>query len=120
MWNKTSKTLALSAALLLTAPMSMAQDSNKVSEDDLATYAEARNELAEVSQSYRSKMKEAENKQEAQKMRKQMQEEMTGTIEEVGLSVKEYNQITKALRDDKELRERLRSMQSDGESGGSS
>jgi len=112
MWKKTGKSIALSAALLITAPVTMAQEQKEASfsDDQLSQYASARSEIKEVSQSFRGDMQEAENKKEAQKLRKEMQEAMVGAVESSGLSVEDYNKITKAVRQDKELQSKVRSM----------
>ncbi len=112
MWKKTGKSIALSAALLITAPVTVAQEQKEASfsDDQLSQYASARSEIKEVSQSFRGDMQEAENKKEAQKLRKEMQEAMVGAVESSGLSVEDYNKITKAVRQDKELQSKVRSM----------
>lgn len=121
MWKKTGKSIALSAALLLTAPVTMAQEESGFSDEKLSQYASARSEIKEVSQSYRGDMQQAENKKEAQKLRKEMQDAMVGAVKSSGLSVEEYNKITKAMRQDKELQSKVRSMQSNsGDKGGGS
>jgi hypothetical protein len=118
MWKRTGKSLALSAALLLTAPVGMAQNEKEFSDEELAKYAQARAEILEVSKSYRSDMQNAENEQEAQKLRKELQDEMMGVVKDAGMSVKEYNKMTKAVRQDEKLRKKVQNMQGGGSSGG--
>ena len=120
MLKKTSKSLAISAALLLSAPLSMAQSEQGFSDEKLSKYAQARSEIQAVSKSYRSKMQEAEDQKAAQEMRKEMQDEMMTAVKDNGLSVEEYNEITKAVRQDEELRQKVRSMEGGGTSQNSS
>lgn len=115
MWKKTSKSLALSAALLLAAPVTMAQGEAKFSDEELKKYASARSEIMEVSESYRSDMQDVESKKEAQELRKQMQDEMMGVVKNAGLSVEAYNKMTKAVRQDKELQQKVQKMQGGGQ-----
>lgn len=117
MWKRTGKSIALSAALLLTAPVGMAQNNKDFSDEELAKYASARADIMEVSESYRSDMQNVDNEQDAQKLRKEMQDEMMGVVKDAGLSVKEYNKMTKAVRQDEELRKKVQKMQSSGSGG---
>lgn len=106
-----AKHIAFGAALFLTAPLALAQSGGDFAEDTLANYADARGEIMEVSRSYRQDMQEVESREAAQEMREQMQTEMISVVNDAGLSVEEYNEITKAMREDDALRQKVQSMQ---------
>lgn len=105
------KHFAAITAVLLTAPLAMAQNADSFADETLASYADARSEIMEVSRSYREDMQQVDSRAAAQELREQMQTEMIGVVQDADLTVDEYNTITRAMREDEALRQKVQSMQ---------
>ncbi|MBY8966295.1 DUF4168 domain-containing protein [Algiphilus sp.] len=83
----------------------------EVTDEQIANFAEAQAEVAEIGKTYTPKMQEAESKQAMQETRRKAQEEMVAAVKSSGLSVQKYNQIARAAQNDEALRSRIQSAQ---------
>ncbi|WP_420428474.1 DUF4168 domain-containing protein [Algiphilus sp.] len=83
----------------------------EVTDAQIASFAEAQAQVAEIGKTYTPKMKEAESKQAMQETRREAQQEMVAAVKSSGLSVQKYNQIARAAQNDEALRSRIQSAQ---------
>ncbi|MDV6319435.1 DUF4168 domain-containing protein [Chromohalobacter sp. HP20-39] len=123
-------TAFVSAAILSTgmvaAPMAMAQqDSSAASGSDqaqqgastqnfsdkqLQQFANASQEIAQVSQKYTKKLQNAKDKAAQQELRKQANEEMVSVVKDSGMSVEQFNAIGQAIQQNPQLMKRVQGM----------
>lgn len=82
-------------------------DSANFDQEQVESFAEARAEVRQLQQEYTTQLQQADGKQ-AEQLRKEAQQEMTEAVEDTSLSVKEYNRIAQAARNDQELSEQIR------------
>lgn len=82
-----------------------------VSDEQVESFAEAQNRVAEIGEKWTPRMQEAESSEDVQKAREQAQQEMVIAVENAGLSVQEYNQIARAAQADEELRKKIQDAQ---------
>lgn len=100
-------------AFLLVTPMASAQSKtgeapDSVTTDELEKVAETLAEVRKVRKKYRKKIQNAKSPKKARTYRRQMVLQVDWTIEEVdGISVKRYEEITRAAEGDKKLRQKL-------------
>lgn len=77
------------------------------SEQTLESYAAAVMKVQEVDRAWQPRIQQAEDQQQAEAMASEATNEMIGEIEAQGLSVQEYNAITEAAEQDKQLYDRI-------------
>lgn len=73
------------------------------SQEKLQSYAAAVMEVQKVDAAWQPKLSEAESPDEIEEMTRQATDEMIGEIEAQGLTVAEYNSITRAAEQDQQL-----------------
>lgn len=73
------------------------------SQEVLQSYAAAVLKVQEVDSAWQPRLQEAESAEEIEAMTRQATDEMVGEIEAQGLSVGQYNSITKAAEQDDQL-----------------
>lgn len=83
------------------------QAAANVDEASLNKFKHAYAEVNSVRASFAGKLEDVEDPQEAQKLQQQAQEYMVSAVEDSGLSVKEYNQISAAIQQNPELRQKI-------------
>jgi len=83
----------------------------EVTDEQVAKFADAQTQVAEIGKTYTPKMKEAESKKAMQETRREAQKEMVKAVKSSGLDVQTYNQIARAAQNDDELRSRIQSEQ---------
>lgn len=111
--------VSLAAILSFGAVTAMAQPQQQqqqpqamdVSDAKLEQFVEAVTEVQSVQQEYASEIQSTQEAAEAQALRQEAQEKMVGAVEDAGLSVTEYNQISQQLQSDPELSNRLEALQ---------
>ena len=103
--------LALVVGLMAVAPMTYAGSSDDFSKHKLEKYIEARQQVTEISQEYRARLNEPQDREKAMAVRKKAHKEMVEAVTSAGLTVHEYSVIAKAEQHDPKLRERLRKLQ---------
>lgn len=83
------------------------QQQSQISDAKLEKFSAAMAEVRSVQQEYASAIQEADSTDEAQTLRADAQDEMRGAVEDTGLSISEYNQISQRLQSDQDLVRRL-------------
>lgn len=76
---------------------------NGFSQEMLKSYAAAVLKVQEVDSAWQPRLQQAESDEELKAMTRQATDEMVGEIEAQGLSVQQYNDITKAAEQDDRL-----------------
>lgn len=89
------------------------QQTPQVDNERLEVYAEAANEVQKLNGEYRAEAETVQNPNELNALREETEAKMIDAIEEKGLSVEEYNQITTAARSDPQLAQRITQMMSE-------
>jgi predicted Zn-dependent peptidase len=103
----------LSIAVLLITPMASAQSqtdegSETFATEELEKVAETLAEVREVRKKYRRKIQRAKSPDQARTYRRKMVLQVDWTIEEInGITVKRYEEITRAAENDSELKQKL-------------
>lgn len=82
-----------------------------MSDAKLEQFVEALTEVQSVQQEYASEIQATQEAAQAQALRQEAQEKTVGAVEDAGLSVTKYNQISQHLQSDPELSNRLESVQ---------
>ncbi|MGO1298175.1 MAG: DUF4168 domain-containing protein [Vibrio sp.] len=82
-----------------------------ISDDMLGQFADAQQSVQTISQKAIKKLGQTQDKGAAEKIRQKANEEMVKAVKDTGLSVKDFNGIARALQADKQLRQRLSSIQ---------
>lgn len=77
------------------------------SEEELRTFASAALEVREIGAEWQPKITEAESEEHAAEIQTQARDEMVEAVEQKGLSVDRYNEITQAVRSNPELAEKV-------------
>ena len=77
------------------------------SEDQLESFVSARAEVDELRQEFQPKFQEADDVEQAQKLRKEFQKEAVQILDDEGLDVQTYNGIVKGMDRNKELRNKI-------------
>jgi hypothetical protein len=77
------------------------------SQAKLQSYAAAVMKVQEIDRSWQPRIQQAQDQQEAEAMTTEATTQMIGEIESQGLSVEEYNAITQAAQQDRELYDRI-------------
>lgn len=80
------------------------------SDEELQNYVLAMQDVSAIGQEKEPEIANAEGEDEAQKIWQEAQEEMAAAVEDRGLTVQEYNEITQAAQSDPELASKLNSM----------
>ncbi|MGM0561511.1 MAG: DUF4168 domain-containing protein [Pseudomonadota bacterium] len=80
------------------------------SDEQLQNYVLAMQDVSAIGQEKEPEIANAESEDEAQQIWQEAQEEMASAVEDRGLTVEEYNEITQAAQSDPELASKLNSM----------
>lgn len=80
------------------------------SDEQLQNYVLAMQDVSAIGQEKEPEIANAESEDEAQEIWQEAQEEMASAVEDRGLTVEEYNEITQAAQSDPELASKLNSM----------
>lgn len=84
-----------------------------VSQAQVQKFAKAQQDMQSLVRNSQQKIKNADSKKQAKQYRQQMNHQIIQTIKKDGLSVKQYNKIAQASRNDHRLRQRIqKAMQS--------
>lgn len=75
-------------------------------QEQIESFATAQEEVTQIQEEYTSQIQQADEQQAAQ-LQKEAQQEMVSAVEDAGLSVKEFNRISQAARNDQELQEQI-------------
>jgi hypothetical protein len=83
------------------------QTTEQVPEQKLNQFAQALKMVAQLDAKYRPQIEKESNVDKRQKIAQQAQQEMIKAVNQVGLSVEEYNALTFKLQQDKAMQEKL-------------
>lgn len=83
------------------------QQTQDYSEAQIQAYATAFLEVRDLSREYQGKMQSAETPEQQQAVQQEATELMSNAVQESGLSVQEYNNITEASRTDPDLQAKV-------------
>lgn len=105
----------LATAMPATAQQQMQQQQQQFSADDvseqqLESYVEAALDIQTIRQQFQSQMANAGTQEEQQTVQQLASQQMIASIEDVGLSVDEYNAIATAVQSDPELGQKVQEM----------
>lgn len=129
-WKLGGKLLTLAVALgfLVAAPHAAAQDEGQgndqqeyeyeqpeqtaddFSDSDLESFAEAQSEVDEIRSEYSEELSGVEDTDKARELQDKYADQMVEAIEEAGLDVQTYNEISMAVQNDSELQEKIDGM----------
>ncbi len=110
--NRKSLSAGVFAAFVAFAPGAYSASGNAGSgeadfdQEQIESFATAQDEVTQIQQEYTSQIQQADEQQAAQ-LQKEAQQEMVSAVEDAGLSVKEFNRIAQAARNDQELQEQI-------------
>lgn len=111
-------TTTLFSALLLSAPIAMAQDPQGYSQpqstaaqpaDDatVTSFAEAMGEVQVIQQEFSQQLQGVEDNEKARELQMKAQEQMVSAVEASGISVQDYNALASQMDQDPALREKV-------------
>ncbi len=119
----------LAACFLMAAPQVMAQDSGQqegyrgsqeyqyqqetntdFSNTEIEKFAMAFNDVNEIRSEYTEVISEVKDAEKAQALQSQYTQKMIKSIEDKGLDVEQYNEISMAMQQDPEIREKVQKM----------
>lgn len=87
------------------------QQAADVSDEDLEKFAQAEENVRTVQEDYSTQLQEAEDPNKQQELQQQANEEMRSAVSDAGLDVQTYNEISMAIQQDSELRQRYEELQ---------
>ncbi|MFO7929773.1 MAG: DUF4168 domain-containing protein [Thermodesulfobacteriota bacterium] len=79
-------------------------------DSDLENFASAQGEVDEIRSEYSDELSGVEDTEKARELQDKYAEQMVDAIEEQGLDVQTYNDISMAMQNDSELREKIEEM----------
>lgn len=85
----------------------------EVSDQQLEQFADAQLQITEIQQDFAGRLQEVDDPEQAHELQVQANEEMTEAVEEIGLSVQDFNEIAMAIQNDPELQQRLTALLQD-------
>ena len=80
-------------------------------DSELKVYAKAKNDVDDIRSEYSDALRGVEEADKARELQNKYTEKMIDAIEEKDLSVKKYNQISQAMQNSPELREKIEDYQ---------
>lgn len=84
-----------------------APSAEDLSDEKLASFAEAQEKVDSISQDFQRKMQNTEDASEMSEMRQQVNQQMVAAVRDAGLDPAEYNEIARAVRSDPELEKKV-------------
>lgn len=84
--------------------------SQDFSDEQLQQFADASEEIAQVSQKYTKQLQNADDEAKQKELREKANEEMVSVVEDSGMSVEEFNSIGQAIQQDPQLMKRVQGM----------
>ena len=83
------------------------KEAKDFSEEKLEKFAQARAKVDEMSSEYSDKLKGVEDPKKAREIQNKYSQKMADAIEDIGLEVQTYNEISRAAQNNPELREKI-------------
>lgn len=91
------------------------QQTVEMTDAKLLKFSIAMDSISQINSKYEAMFQEIEDKEQAQKIQQQAQNEMLEAVQRSGLSVEEYSVIAQQAQQDEQLRDRILSMSRNGE-----
>lgn len=88
-----------------------APSAEDLSDEKLASFAEAQEKVDSISQDFQRKMQNTEDASEMSEMRQEVNQQMVAAVRNAGLEPTEYNEIARAVRSNPELEEKVEELQ---------
>jgi len=107
--------LVAAPAGIALAPQAAEAQSQQFTEQQLTSFVAARDEITEISGRMQQQVDQAENPEQVQKIRREANDEMVQAVRDAGLEVETYTDISRAMRQDEQLAERIDDIQASGE-----
>ncbi len=107
--------LVAAPAGITLAPHAAAAQSQQFSEQQLASFVTALDEIGQISGRMQQQVNQAEDPEQVQQIRREANDEMVKAVRDAGLDVETYNEISRGMRNDERLAERIQEMQESGE-----
>jgi len=85
--------------------------SSHFSDKTIQEYAQAQGKVRQIASKWRKKLHNAKNKKTKKQYRSQENQELIKAIKKKGLSIQQYNKVTKAARNNHKLAKRIRNAQ---------
>ena len=79
----------------------------EMDQQTLDNFAEAYTEVRGIQSDFADQLGSVEDREKAQSLQREAQEEMVSAVKDAGLSVQEYNQVASQMQNDPELREKV-------------
>jgi hypothetical protein len=79
----------------------------KVSANEIASFAKAQNQAVKIQQEYQAKLSGIDDPAQQQPIVQEMNERLVAAVQQEGLDVKRYNEISSAAQSDPALRQRI-------------
>lgn len=86
-----------------------AESGGDVSDEEIGQFARATVTVSKVQQQARRKLQQAESREEAEKVKSQVKKKVKQAVEAEGMEMERFKAISKQIREDKQLRNRLKS-----------
>lgn len=80
------------------------------SDEQLQQFADASQDIAQISQDYTEQLQNASDEGEQQKIRQQANDEMVQAVKGSGMTVEQFNSIGQAIQQDPQLMQRVQGM----------
>lgn len=99
-------------ALLSTTGVAQAQSQGggSVSDAELQEYTDATHQVQEIRQEYSGQLEGIQDQEKARKLQQKANQEMVSAVQDTGMSVEEYNQLSQKIRENPELAQRVQQM----------
>jgi hypothetical protein len=79
----------------------------KFSANEIASFAKAQNQAVKIQQEYQAKLSGIDDPAQQQPIVQEMNERLVAAVQQEGLDVKRYNEISSAAQSDPALRQRI-------------
>jgi hypothetical protein len=79
----------------------------KVSVNEIASFAKSQNQVAKIRQEYQAKLSNVKDQTEQQAIVQEMNGRLVAAVQQEGLSVERYNEISNAAQSDPALQQRI-------------
>ncbi|MEX1032251.1 MAG: DUF4168 domain-containing protein [Cellvibrionaceae bacterium] len=81
--------------------------SEPVDDQTVEQFAAAYSSVQSIQEEFTERLQEADDREQAQSLQQEAQQQMLSTVEENGLSVQQYNEMIARMDQDPELRQRV-------------
>lgn len=93
-------------------PQAQQQTKTNVSQQELKRFAATYQDVTDIRDTYQTKLQQADNKEDAQKIANQAQKDMKATIKDHGFTMDEYTSVVRAINTNPDLQAQFREITS--------